>query len=76
MIFSFFTFHEHQAAESSLRFYRNIQETGKQTPVTFQEELDRLKSQLGGSSDQQIEKTPLLLTDFSKFQSYKSYKLN
>ncbi|KAG4073998.1 hypothetical protein HA402_014203 [Bradysia odoriphaga] len=54
-----------EAAESSLRFYRNVQETGKHTPVHFHEELERLKSQMVGESGQQIEKTPLLLTDFT-----------
>lgn len=63
-----------KAAESSLRFYRNVQVTGKETPLRFQEEFESLKTQLRPEVDGQIEKTPLLLTDFSKLPSMESNK--
>lgn len=55
-----------KAAESSLRFYRNVQVTGKETPLQFREEFENLKTQLGTETGRQMEKTPLLLTDFSE----------
>lgn len=65
-----------QAAESSLRFYRNVQATGKETPLRFQEEFENLKTQLGPEVGGQIEKTPLLITDFSKLLSIQPNKLS
>ncbi|KAJ6649315.1 Facilitated trehalose transporter Tret1 [Pseudolycoriella hygida] len=62
-----------EAAESSLRFYRNIQVTGQQTPLQFQEEFENLKRQFGSENGRQMEKTTYFLTDFTEKVPRKSF---